>query len=53
VDGNVDVPIPFEPEIARALENPVRREAAGCVGLLKSGHLPGVLGKVIAAARQT
>jgi hypothetical protein len=50
----VDVAIPFEPEIARALENPVRREAAGRVlsGLLKGGHLRDVLGEVIAAAKR-
>ena len=51
---HVDVTIPFEPEIARALENPVRREAAGRVlsGLLKGGHLRDVLGDVIAAAKR-
>jgi hypothetical protein len=54
MDDRVDVTIPFEPEIARALENPVRREAAGRVlsGLLKGGHLRDVLGEVIAAAKR-
>ena len=54
MDDPVDVTIPFEPEIARALENPVRREAAGRVlsGLLKGGHLRDVLGDVIAAAKR-
>ena len=54
MDDRVDVTIPFEPEIARALENPVRREAAGRVlsGLLKGGHLRDVLGDVIAAAKR-
>lgn len=54
MDGHVDVTIPFEPEIARALENPVRRQAAGRVlsGLLKGGHLRDVLGEIIAAAKR-
>ena len=54
MDDPVDVTIPFEPEIARALENPVRREAAGRVlsGLLKGEHLRDVLGDVIAAAKR-
>jgi hypothetical protein len=54
MDDHVDVTIPFEPEIARALENPVRRQAAGRVlsGLLKGGHLRDVLGEIIAAAKR-
>ena len=54
MDDHVDVTIPFEPEIARALENQVRREAAGRVlgGLLKGGLLRDVLGEVIAAAKR-
>ena len=54
MDDHVDVTIPFPPEIARALEDPVRREAAGRVlsGLLKGGHLHDVLGDVIAAAKR-
>lgn len=54
MDDHVDVTIPCEPEIAQALENPVRREAAGRVlsGLLKGGHLRDVLGDVIAAAKR-
>lgn len=54
MDDRVDVTIPFEPEIARALENPVRREAAGRIlsGLVKGGHVRDVLGDVIAAAKR-
>lgn len=54
MDDHVDVIIPFEPEIARALDNPVRRQAVGRVlsGLLKGGHLRDVLGEVIAAAKR-
>jgi len=54
MDDHVDVAIPFEPEIARALENPVRRQAAGRVlsGLLKGGHLRDVPGEIIAAAER-
>lgn len=54
MDEHVDVIIPFEPDIARALENPVRREAAGRVlsGLIRGGHLRDVLGEMIAAAKR-
>jgi hypothetical protein len=54
MDDHVDVTIPFEPEIARALENPVRRQAAGRVlnGLLKGGHIRNLLGEIIAAAKR-
>jgi hypothetical protein len=50
----VGVTIPFEPDIARVLENPVRRDAAGRVlsGLLKGGHLRDMLGEVVAAAKK-
>jgi hypothetical protein len=49
--GNtVDVVIPVEPEAARALENPARREAAGryLSSLLKEGRFRGVLANAIA-----
>ena len=54
MDGHIDVTIPFQPEVARALESPVRREAAGRVlsELLKGGHLRQVLEEVIAAAKR-
>lgn len=54
MDDHVDVTIPVEPEIARALESPARREAAGRVlsGLLKGAHLRDVLGEVIADAKR-
>jgi hypothetical protein len=54
MDDRVDVTIPVEPEVARALENPVRREAAGRVlsGLLKGGHLRDGIGNVIADAKR-
>jgi hypothetical protein len=54
MDDHVDVTIPVEPEVARALENPVRRQSAGRIlsGLLKGGHLRNVLGEVIADAKR-
>ena len=54
MDEHVDVIIPFEPDIARALENPARREAAGRVlsGLIRGGHLRDVLGEMIATAKR-
>ena len=54
MDDHVEVTIPFEPEIARAQENPVRRQAAGRVlsFLLKGGHLRDVPGEIIAAAKR-
>jgi hypothetical protein len=50
----VGVTIPVERDIAKALDSPVRRDAAGRVlsGLLKGGHLRDLLGEVIAAAKQ-
>jgi hypothetical protein len=49
----MDDPVDVTPEIARALGNPVRREAVGRVlsGRLKGVHLRDVLGEVIAAAK--
>jgi hypothetical protein len=54
MEDTVGVTIPVEPDIAKALEDPVRRNAAGRVlsGLLKGGHLHDVLERVIAAAKQ-
>lgn len=41
MNHTIDVPIPLEPDVARALEIPGRREAAGRVlsGLLKGGRV--------------
>jgi uncharacterized membrane-anchored protein YjiN (DUF445 family) len=54
MDDRVDVTIPVEPEIARALESPEQREAAGRVlsSLLKDGHLRDILAEVIADAKR-
>jgi hypothetical protein len=54
IDDHINVTIPFEPDIARALENPVRRRVAGPVlsGLLKGGHLRDVPGEIIGAAKR-
>jgi len=51
---HVNVDIPFGPDIARALESRVRREAAGRVlgGPLKGGHLRDVPGDVTGAAKR-
>jgi hypothetical protein len=53
MDDHVDLTIPVEPEVARALQNPVRREAAGRVlsGLLKDGFLRDILADAIADAK--
>ena len=50
---SIDVTIPVEPEVARALGDPERREAAGRVlsSLLKGDHLRDVLEDVIADAK--
>ena len=54
MDDSIDVTIPVEPAVARALENPGRREAAGRVlsGLLTGDHLRDVLRDVIADAKR-
>ena len=54
MNDRVDVTIPVEPEVAKALENPARREAAGRVlsGLLKGGHLRDTLAEAIADAKR-
>ena len=53
MDDSIDVTIPVEPEIARVLGDPERREAAGRVlsSLLKGDHLRDVLKDVIADAK--
>lgn len=53
MDNTVDVIIPLEPEAARALESPARREAAGryLSGLLKSGRIRDVLAEAITDAK--
>ena len=53
MDDLVDVTIPVEPEVARALESPARREAAGRVlsSLLKGGRVRDVLAEAIADAK--
>jgi hypothetical protein len=50
----VDVTIPVEPEVAKALESAARREAAGRVlsGLVKGGRLREVLGEAIGEAKR-
>jgi hypothetical protein len=50
----VDVVIPVEPDIARALESPERREASGHVpsGLLKGGRMRDVLAEAIAEVKR-
>ena len=54
MDEQVDVTIPVEPAVARALASPARRQAAGRVlsGLLTGGHLPEVLAEAIADAKR-
>jgi hypothetical protein len=54
VVDTIDAAIPVQPDIAKALENPARRDTAGRVlsGLLKGGHLRDLLAEAIAAAKQ-
>ena len=54
MDDRVEVTIQVEPEVARALEDPVRREAAGRVlsGLLKGGQLRDTLAEAIIDAKR-
>lgn len=54
MDDRVDVTIPLDPDVARALESPARREAAGRVlsGLLKGGRVRDVLAAAIADAKR-
>lgn len=54
MDRTVDVTIPLEPEAARCLESPERRQAIGryLSGLLKGGRLRDVLAEAIADAKR-
>jgi hypothetical protein len=54
MDDPVEMAVPVEPEVARASENPARREAAGCVlsGLLKGGRVHDILAEAIADAKR-
>jgi len=54
MDNLIDVTIPVEPDVAKALESPERREAAGRVlsGLLKGGRVRDVLAEAIADAKR-
>jgi hypothetical protein len=54
MDNTVDVIIPVDPEVARALESPARREAAGryLSGLLKGGRARDILAEAIADAKR-
>ena len=53
MDNTVDVTIPVDVEVARALESPARREAAGryLSGLLRGGRVRDVLAEAIADAK--
>jgi hypothetical protein len=53
-DAIVGVTIPVDPDVARALEDPARREAAGRVlsGLLKGGRVRDVLADAIADVKR-
>jgi hypothetical protein len=54
MDNQVELTIPVESDVAKALQSPVRRAAAGRVlsGLLKEGHLRDVLAEAIADAKR-
>ncbi len=54
MDDQVELTIPVESDVAKALESPVRRAAAGRVlsVLLKDGHLRDVLAEAIADAKR-
>jgi hypothetical protein len=54
MDNTVDVMIPVDPEAAKALESPARREAVGryLSGLLKGGPARDVLAEAIAEAKR-
>nr|WP_294501517.1 hypothetical protein [uncultured Rhodopila sp.] len=54
MDNPVEVTIPVDAEVARALADPARREAAGRVlsGLLMRGQLRDVLAEAIAEAKR-
>ena len=52
MDSTVDVIIPVDAEVARALESPARREAAGryLSGLLRGGRVRDVLAEAVTDA---
>jgi hypothetical protein len=54
MDNPVDVTIPVDPEVAKALVDPARREAAGRVlsNLFMHGRLRDVLAEAIADAKR-
>ncbi len=54
MDEHVDVIIPVEPAVARALASPAQRQAAGRVlsELFTGGHLPEVLAEAIGDAKR-
>lgn len=54
MDGRIDVAIPVEPAVAKALEDPARREAAGRVldNLLRGSAVRDALAEAIAAAKR-
>jgi hypothetical protein len=54
MDDRVDVTIPLDPDVARALESPARREAAGRVlsSLFKGRRVGDVLAEAIADAKR-
>jgi hypothetical protein len=54
MDNTVDVTIPIDAEAAKALDSPVRREAAGryLSSLLTGGRIPEVLADAIAEAKR-
>lgn len=53
MDSTVDVTTPLDAEVARALDSPARRKAAGryLSGLLRDGRIRDVLAKAIADAK--
>lgn len=54
MDDRVEVSIPVEPEVAKALESPARRDAAGryLSGMLKGGRARSILVEAIAEAKR-
>ena len=54
MNETVDVMIPVDPEAARALDSPARREAVGryVSALLKSGRVRDILAEAIAEAKR-
>lgn len=54
MDNLVEVTIPVEPEVAKALGSPARREAAGRVlsDLLKGGRVRDIMAEAIADSKR-